>query len=183
MKVYEYIPRYTYSDYAKWEGHWELIYGYPHAMSPSPNRKHQFVSLELAAEIRSSLKGNTKECGHCKVYQDLDWIITEDTVVRPDIMVVCGKMEGDFLTFAPVLVIEIISPSSLLRDKNVKHQVYGNSGVKYYAIVNPKNKTTEIFELVNGEYIPQNTLGQFALHNDCVLNFNISSFVQELKLD
>ena len=98
MKAYEHIPRYTYSDYAQWEGNWELINGYPHAMSPSPARKHQFVCTELVVNIHTTLKKETN-CGDCFVYQELDWIISDDTTVRPDIMIVCGKIEGDFLTF------------------------------------------------------------------------------------
>lgn len=40
----QHIPRYSYADYAQWEGNWELINGYPHAMSPSPALKHQRTS-------------------------------------------------------------------------------------------------------------------------------------------
>jgi hypothetical protein len=32
----EWLPNYNYSDYSKWPGDWELIYGFPYAMSPSP---------------------------------------------------------------------------------------------------------------------------------------------------
>lgn len=42
--------RYSYNDYKDWEGNWELINGYPIAMSPSPKRTHQFLAenfLEL----------------------------------------------------------------------------------------------------------------------------------------
>jgi hypothetical protein len=30
------LPHYTYEDYCKWEGRWELINGIPHTMSPAP---------------------------------------------------------------------------------------------------------------------------------------------------
>jgi hypothetical protein len=36
----QYLPEYTYDDYKKWEGNWELIEGIPYAMSPPPKRKH-----------------------------------------------------------------------------------------------------------------------------------------------
>src|SRR5690606_8258397 len=38
------LPHYTFEDYERWEGRWELIYGIPYAMSPQPNLKHQRVS-------------------------------------------------------------------------------------------------------------------------------------------
>ncbi len=37
----DWLPQYTYTDYEQWEGDWELIYGFPYAMSPSPKRTHQ----------------------------------------------------------------------------------------------------------------------------------------------
>lgn len=181
MKVYEYIPRYTYQDYALWEGNWELIYGFPHAISPSPTNKHQYVSLALASELFFRLNKKDSGCNNCRVYQDLDWIIADDTVVRPDIMIVCGEMKGDFLTFPPMLVVEIISPSSSLRDKNIKYQLYEEQQVKYYLLLNPKNKTIEIFELVNGEYVQRDTINSFELHSNCELAFDIPAFVQQLN--
>lgn len=37
------IPHYTYQDYEKWEGDWELIRGIRYAMSPAP-KKFQFTT-------------------------------------------------------------------------------------------------------------------------------------------
>ena len=37
------LPDYSYSDYVKWEGRWELISGIPYAMSPSPIFFHQDI--------------------------------------------------------------------------------------------------------------------------------------------
>ena len=60
------LPYYTYQDYVHWEGKWELIEGFPYAMSPAPIPKHQIVSLSIASEFRSALKA----CKDCKaIYQ------------------------------------------------------------------------------------------------------------------
>ncbi len=45
MKV-EHLPHYTYEDYAKWQGDWELIEGIPYAMA-SPTRLHQRFVFRL----------------------------------------------------------------------------------------------------------------------------------------
>jgi Putative restriction endonuclease len=39
------IPRYTYNDYKQWEGQWELIYGYPCAMSPSATNLYESLGV------------------------------------------------------------------------------------------------------------------------------------------
>jgi Uma2 family endonuclease len=162
MQKVTHIPRYTYSDYEKWKDDWELIDGYPYSMSPSPSGIHQTTCVELIFQIKSGL--NTQPClNQCFVYTELDWIIDDENVVRPDISIVCGKSVKKFIEKAPVLIIEIISESSAYRDKNIKKELYENQGVKYYLIVNPKTKSIEAFELVNNNY------------QDCVKSvFNLS---------
>ncbi|MBX9785546.1 MAG: Uma2 family endonuclease [Chitinophagaceae bacterium] len=94
------IPRYTYEDYKLWEGDWELIKGYPYAMSPSPKRKHQQYGKNFVAATENLLKSKSVKC-NCNVYYELDWVISNDTVVCPDLMIVSGNFETDFLTFPP----------------------------------------------------------------------------------
>ena len=43
----EYLPKYKFSDYERWEGRWELINGIPYAMSPLPRPEHQRVSSKI----------------------------------------------------------------------------------------------------------------------------------------
>ena len=56
--------RYTYADYAKWDGdtRYELIDGVAYMMSPAPGRKHQRISGELFWQIKTFLKW--KPCGN-----------------------------------------------------------------------------------------------------------------------
>ena len=62
------------------------------------------------------------------VVYELDWIISDTTVVRPDIAIICDKT-GDFITSPPALIIEIISPSTALKDRQVKFDIYQEQGV------------------------------------------------------
>ena len=81
------LPYYTYEDYVQWEGKWELIDGIPHAMSPAPTPKHQIIANTLGALFYFSLK----KCKHCKAAQAIDYKISEDTVIQPDISVLCPR--------------------------------------------------------------------------------------------
>lgn len=182
MKNYQYIPRYTYADYAQWEGNWELIYGYPHSMSPSPLKSHQRVGKKLLGKIDELLETETG-CKDCELFYELDWIVSKETTVRPDLMIVCGEMKEDFLTFSPTLVIEILSASTTLKDRHIKYELYEAQGVKYYVLINPETKSTEIFELINEKYVSNNSINNFTLHNNCKLSFDICSFVKQLELN
>jgi Uma2 family endonuclease len=144
------IPHYTYDDYIHWEGKWELIEGHPIAMSPSPVPKHQWVANMLQVEFTLALRS---ACKSCKVYPSLDFKIAEDTVVQPDILIVCTEISKNYLDFSPVLVVEILSPSTALRDRNTKFDIYELQGIKYYLIVDIEKEHFELYELMDGKYV------------------------------
>ncbi len=78
--------RYTYADYCAWpeDERRELIEGVPYALA-SPSRAHQEVLMEISRQIANYLVGKT-----CEVYpSDFDVILADDTVVVPDISVIC----------------------------------------------------------------------------------------------
>jgi Uma2 family endonuclease len=147
----KYRPHYTYEDYCQWEGKWELIEGFPYAMSPAPVPLHQRVATTLGAEFEFALR---KSCKKCKTYQPLDWKIAEDTILQPDMLVICGKVEKKFLDFNPALVLEILSPSTSAKDRGLKTEIYQKQQVKYYIIVDPQFKKIEIYQLTDGIYQP-----------------------------
>jgi Uma2 family endonuclease len=145
----KYLPNYTYEDYCQWEGQWELIEGIPYAMSPQPIPPHQNANANLYSNFKIALK---KGCMHCKAYIPIDWKIDSKTVLQPDLLVVCKKIEKKFLDFTPILVAEILSPSTALKDRNVKKHIYKTQGVKYFLLLNPQTKKNEVYELVDEEY-------------------------------
>lgn len=143
------LPHYTYEDYEQWEGRWELIEGIPYAMSPLPVPKHQRIGGNLFTEFRLALKA----CKNiCKVYQPLDFKVKDDTILQPDMLVVCGPIIKKFLDFPPALVAEILSPSTDLKDRHTKFEIYQSEGVQYFLIISCDIESVEIYELKNGLY-------------------------------
>lgn len=55
------------------------------------------------------------------------------------------------LLITPVLVFEIVSPSTARKDKVLKYQLYEKAGVKYYCIVDPETRSAEVFTLGNND--------------------------------
>ncbi len=143
------LPHYTYEDYQHWEGQWELINGIPFAMSPSPVPRHQGIAAALTSEFYVQLKN----CNQCKVYPQLDYKISEDTVLHPDIQIVCVDIEDKkYVDIAPLLIVEVLSPSTALKDRHTKFPIYEAQGVKYFIIISPTKEEVEIYELKDGEY-------------------------------
>ena len=180
MRALKYLPHYTVNDYQQWEGRWELIDGIPYAMSPSPIGKHQRLGTLLLRQIGNELEKVKPVCGDCIEVYELDWIITKTTVVRPDIAIICDKL-GDFITSPPVLIIEIISPATALKDRQLKFDIYQEQGVKYYIIADPETKRYNVFELIDGQYKEQEQLSQFIIHDNCVLQIDIATALKNLE--
>lgn len=145
------LPHYVYEDYEQWEGRWELIEGIAYSMVPSPSYQHQRISQEIARLLGVALN----DCKACHAVLPVDWKITEDTVVQPDNIVICYQPTGPFLTKAPALIFEIISPSTAGKDRRTKYSLYEREGVLYYCIVDPENKVAKIYGLNNGRYVKQ----------------------------
>lgn len=144
------IPHYTYDDWIHWEGKWELVEGHPIAMSPSPTPNHQRTSAKLISKFETALEAAT--CAKCQVYNFLDYKIEEDIILIPDVLIVCGEIKKKYLDFPPSLVVEILSPSTALRDRHTKYQYYQQQGVPYYLIIDVAKKKIDIYTLVDGNY-------------------------------
>jgi Uma2 family endonuclease len=176
------LPHYTYSDYNQWEGRWEIIRGIPYAMAPSPSRKHQQLSLRIASQLDSLLEACQSKC---IVYQAIDWQIMEDTVVQPDVLVVCDEnQDGQTLEIPPVLVFEILSPSTQHKDRGLKYRLYQEAGVKYYCIVDPELESIEVFLLRKDEYRKEDEFeaGKISFYiEECPLALDINMIFNRLR--
>lgn len=143
------LPHYTYQDYLQWEGRWEIIDGIPFAMSPAPTPKHQMIANTLGALFYNELKG----CKHCNVFQAIDFKVEEDTVIQPDISVLCQSTHKKYIDFPPALVVEILSPSTALKDRHTKSALYAGQMIPYYIIVSPDTEEVEVYQLEESNYV------------------------------
>lgn len=167
------IETYTVLDYLQWEGDWELIYGQPMAMAPSPAFEHQTISFAIAHQLGENLD----DCPRCQALFEIDVEFAKDTVVRPDVLVICYQPEGDRLTRAPDLIFEVISAKTARRDEITKFELYRAEGVAHYVLVYPDAKKAKVWRLVDGNY---RKVGDF--HNEthcfelskCAFDFDFS---------
>ncbi len=161
--------KYSYADYLTWPGdeRWEIIDGVAYAMSPAPTTIHQRTSRNLTMIIANHLHG--RQCELFAAPFDVrlaDSLVVSDnyveTVVQPDIIVVCdpSKIDNRGCNGAPDLIIEITSPSTGKNDLTIKFDLYQRHGVKEYWIVHPDEQTVMVFRLQeNGEYIVSGRYG------------------------
>ena len=155
-EVNEAVRKYTYEDYlnSDEDERFEIIDGIIYMMA-SPARVHQGILGELYLQLASFLKGKP-----CKVYVapfSVRLSVGEgaDTVLEPDLVVVCDKAKLDDrgCVGGPDMVIEILSPSTSKKDRTKKFNKYLQAGVRELWIVDPADKTTTVYILRNSEYV------------------------------
>ncbi len=172
MLAIKYEEFYTIEDYKHWEGNWELIEGTAYAMSPSPSITHQSTAGKIFAILNASLQN----CPKCQALFEIDWEVCSDTVVRPDLLVVCYELD-EKVTKRPEMIFEIVSPSSVKRDEQLKYALYQQEGVGYYCIVYPEKNVAKLYKLHEGRYIKVNDFSdemyRFEL-DQCTFAFDFS---------
>lgn len=179
---------YTFADYLTWDEseRWELIDGKPYMMA-TPTTFHQTILGELFGQIREFLKDKP-----CRPYLDLapfsvrlfetddDTSDDVDTIVEPDLSVICekNKVDQNGCKGAPDLIIEVLSPSNSRRDRFVKYNLYMRAKVREYWIVDPQEKTVQVFLLdENGVYKLTEMYGEkdtakITILNDCPIDLS-----------
>jgi Uma2 family endonuclease len=146
--------RYTYRDYLTWpdDERWEIMDGIAYNMSPAPAVTHQRISRNFEVFLVNELQLKKKEC---EVFDaPTDVVFDEYNVVQPDVFVVCDKTKitEDNIQGAPDLIVEVISPSTSLKDRREKKKLYEKFGVKEYLIIYPEDELVERFILQNDKY-------------------------------
>ncbi len=164
-----YVPHYTVADHASWQGDWELLAGVAVAMTPSPFGSHAERLSRMAATLWNAI-----DAAGCKatVLAEIDWIVSADTVVRSDLVVVCGPAPRRHVEQAPALVVEILSAATRERDLTVKRDLYVTHGVRWYLIIDPDEGHSVLLRLgASGRYEPRAASGRQAIDlcPDCTL--------------
>ncbi|MBC7865690.1 MAG: Uma2 family endonuclease [Bacteroidia bacterium] len=167
----KYSAHYTVEEWEHWQDRWELIHGAPYCMIPSPGIEHQYICGNIYHQVKEKLK----HCKNCTVHLPIDWQISLDTVVQPDLSVMCEKVGGNRIKIAPTVIFEILSPSTKIKDQTEKFDLYEAEKVKYYVLVDPLTKTYEIYKLLNEKYKKQKSATIFPFElRDCSFDLDFS---------
>ncbi|MFE0023528.1 Uma2 family endonuclease [Amycolatopsis sp. NPDC059021] len=121
---------------------YELIDGMLH-VSPAPGRRHQKTGLRLCGMLEAACPPRLEV-----LIAPFAVRIGDRLELQPDVVV--GR-EEDFtekdLPAAPVLAVEVLSPSTVLYDLNDKKAAYERLGVPSYWVIDPAEPELTVFEL------------------------------------
>ncbi len=150
--------RFNYGDYLQWTGddRWELIGGEPFCMSPAPSRIHQALVLELGSQILAFLRGKQSQVYAApfdvRLPRANEPDSEVDTVVQPDVAAICdpAKLDDAGCRGVPDWLIEVISPSTNVRDRVQKRDLYELHGVREYWTIDPAERLLTIHRRQSG---------------------------------
>jgi len=138
--------KFTYEDYALLpeDRRYEVIDGEPF-LTPAPSPKHQDVVLELVTILREFV--TARRLGKV-VLSPCDVLLSKFDIFQPDIFFIAAGRESivgeKYISGAPDLVVEVLSPSTETRDREAKAKRYATFGVREMWLVDPIRKTIEV---------------------------------------
>lgn len=144
----------TYDEYAALNdgNRYELANGVLELMSPGPSVPHQIISFELSKKFAA-----TCDSDYLILCAPVDLILSAIEVRQPDLMMIhrsrLSIVSRRGVEGPPDLVVEIVSPSTLRRDRLYKARTYAHYGIPEYWIVDPSLGVLERYELVGETYL------------------------------
>ncbi len=151
------LENYSYQNYLKiansTKEYVELIFGKIYMMAGA-SALHQDVVLNIAFLLKSFSKAKQKCLPRVAPYDLKLKVNNQINIVQPDIMLFCEDDKK------PCAIFEVLSPSTALKDKTVKKELYEQSAIKEYFLVNAEYKIVEKFILTNDKYEYAGAYGQ-----------------------
>ena len=121
-------------------------------VTPAPAPLHQRVSKRLQRQLETYFEGRSLG----EVFDaPIDFILTHHDVVQPDLVVVVegGQVSSRGIEGAPLLVVEVLSPSTRDRDRGAKAHRYAQLGIPHYWLMDPEMPRLECFRAEAGRYV------------------------------
>jgi Uma2 family endonuclease len=124
----------------------EIIDG-EHYVTPSPNLRHQDLALRLAVSLSNHVE-DRPDRGRVFI-APFDVVFSFHDIVEPDVIFVAPD-QLDILTDkniqgTPAMVVEVLSPSTRKRDRQIKRMLYERTGVREYWLVDPESGSVTIY--------------------------------------
>ena len=149
-------------------------------VAPSPIDKHQEVLGNLHVRLRL-----LKLFGVCRL-APADVYLDEFNVVQPDLFWVSSDNSSchlidNYWHGAPDLIVEVLSPGTMRRDRDANYHLYEKYGVREYWLVDPEELYSEVYALHEGQFERQGFYGLGEQFVSSVLNGRALSVDSLLK--
>lgn len=136
----------------------EIIGGIRYELTPAPIVSHQVLVKRICQTIETGCHADG-----LVLTSPVDVYLDESNTVQPDIVYIANDnmdiVHREKIAGPPNLVVEILSPSTGLKDKTIKKKLYETFGIQEYWIVDGSYDTIDQFVLHDGKYTLHATYG------------------------
>lgn len=131
------------------DGHrYEIIDGLL-VVTPAPDSDHQGVLGELYSLLKAACPPDLKV-----YFAPFDVELTARAITQPDLLVTRrSDVRRRGITVAPLLSVEILSPSTRKLDLSFKRSQYEEAGCASYWLIDPREPSMVALELRDGAYV------------------------------
>lgn len=119
-------------------------------VTPAPRTRHQRMSMRLTRALLDAVPESLELFA-----APFDFRPSRVTSLQPDLLVVRPEDVGEYLEGIPLLVVEILSPSTRAKDLILKRALYAESGIPSYWVLDPTEGTALVLRLEDGQYVEQ----------------------------
>lgn len=138
----------TYDDYVliPEDGLRHEILDGEHFVTPIPTPRHQMISGAVHRRLAGFIYEN--RLGRA-LFAPLDFVFDKHNVAQPDLVFISNERNDligeTYISGAPDLVVEILSPSTRRTDELIKRSIYERFGALEYWLVDPDRRTVQVF--------------------------------------
>lgn len=122
-------------------------------MTPSPVTRHQAIVARFVQLFMNYFETHPIGTVFAAPY---DVVLSDTDIVEPDLLVVlkdgAARITEKNVQGPPDVVIEILSPGTAARDRELKRKRYEHFGVREYWLVDPDGNTLEMLQLASGQF-------------------------------
>ncbi len=148
--------KFTYEDFLHFpaDGKRHEIIDGEHYVTPSPNTKHQAVSMNLTRAFMLYLEQHR----HGRLLAaPFDVVLSDLDVAEPDLLYISHErvqvLTSQHVRGAPDLAVEIVSPGTRKTDEVTKRQLYERFGVGEYWVVDPELDAITVHRRVQDAFV------------------------------
>ena len=129
----------------------ELIDGTFFTMD-APTVEHQLLTGSIYAQFLAYIRRKKGKCIPLVSPVDVKLDADNKTMVQPDVVVVCDRerITARMVLGGPDFVMEVVSPSSVMKDYVKKAAKYEAAGVREYWIIDPISRRVLTYDFTEG---------------------------------
>ncbi len=156
--------RWTIEEFLGWDDgsdrRYELVAGVPVAMAP-PSEAHGTIVANLTILIGAALQPP------CRVVDEAGIVLPErdDAWYQADLAVTCASPEpGRAYVAEPVLIVEVLSPSSAVHDRGLKLDDYCRlASVREVLLISSTERRVQYWRRESARWVVENLIGEASL--------------------